>query len=63
MTALLVVDHPEHWPVTIPGAEVISADDYLRLVYEDRWFTKPPGYTLDRTPRGVRLYEGSTSLP
>jgi glutathione synthase/RimK-type ligase-like ATP-grasp enzyme len=30
MTALLVVDHPEQWPLRIPGAEVISADDYLR---------------------------------
>jgi glutathione synthase/RimK-type ligase-like ATP-grasp enzyme len=30
MTALLVVDHPEQWPVEIPGAEVISADAYLR---------------------------------
>jgi glutathione synthase/RimK-type ligase-like ATP-grasp enzyme len=30
MTALLVVDHPEHWPLSIPAAEVISADDYLR---------------------------------
>ena len=30
MTALLVVDHPEHWPLSIPAAEVIGADDYLR---------------------------------
>jgi glutathione synthase/RimK-type ligase-like ATP-grasp enzyme len=30
MTTLLVVDHPEQWPLRIPGAEVISADDYLR---------------------------------
>lgn len=30
MTALLVVDHPEQWPLEIPGAEVISADAYLR---------------------------------
>jgi len=29
MTALLIVDHPEQWPLRIPGAEVISADDYL----------------------------------
>ncbi len=27
---MLVVDHPEQWPLRIPGAEVISADDYLR---------------------------------
>ncbi len=38
-------------------------DEYLRLVYDDRWFTKPPGYTLDRTPRGVSLYSGSIKLP
>jgi glutathione synthase/RimK-type ligase-like ATP-grasp enzyme len=30
MTALLIVDHPEQWPLEIPSAEVISADDYLR---------------------------------
>jgi glutathione synthase/RimK-type ligase-like ATP-grasp enzyme len=30
MTALLIVDHPEHWPLRIPSAQVISADDYLR---------------------------------
>ena len=30
MTALLIVDHPEQWPLQIPSAEVISADDYLR---------------------------------
>ena len=30
MTTLLVVDHPEQWPLRISGAEVISADHYLR---------------------------------
>ena len=30
MTALLIVDDPEEWPLKIPAAEVISADDYLR---------------------------------
>ena len=30
MTALLVVDHPEQWPLKFPSAEVISADTYLR---------------------------------
>jgi glutathione synthase/RimK-type ligase-like ATP-grasp enzyme len=30
VTALLIVDHPEQWPLEIPGAEVVSADDYLR---------------------------------
>jgi glutathione synthase/RimK-type ligase-like ATP-grasp enzyme len=30
MTALLIVDDPKEWPLKIPAAEVISADDYLR---------------------------------
>jgi glutathione synthase/RimK-type ligase-like ATP-grasp enzyme len=30
MTALIVVDHPEEWPLTFAAAEVISADSYLR---------------------------------
>ena len=30
MTALIVVDHPEEWPLTFTAAEVISADAYLR---------------------------------
>jgi hypothetical protein len=30
MTALIVVDHPEQWPVSIRAAEVVSADAYLR---------------------------------
>jgi glutathione synthase/RimK-type ligase-like ATP-grasp enzyme len=30
MTALLIVDHPEQWPLNFPAAEVISADAYLR---------------------------------
>jgi len=30
MTALLIVDHPQQWPLQIPSAEVISADEYLR---------------------------------
>jgi len=25
MTAFIVVDHPEQWPLQFPGAEVISA--------------------------------------
>jgi glutathione synthase/RimK-type ligase-like ATP-grasp enzyme len=32
MTVLLIVDHPEQWPLKIPSAEVISADAYLRDV-------------------------------
>jgi len=30
MTALIVVDHPEEWPLQLAAAEVISADTYLR---------------------------------
>jgi glutathione synthase/RimK-type ligase-like ATP-grasp enzyme len=30
MTALIVVDHPEEWPLKFAAAEVISADAYLR---------------------------------
>jgi glutathione synthase/RimK-type ligase-like ATP-grasp enzyme len=30
MTALIIVDHPEQWPLKIRSAEVVSADSYLR---------------------------------
>jgi glutathione synthase/RimK-type ligase-like ATP-grasp enzyme len=30
MTAFIVVDDPEQWPLEVQGAQVISADDYLR---------------------------------
>ena len=30
MTAFIVVDHPEQWPLHVQGAEVIDADAYLR---------------------------------
>jgi 4-hydroxybutyrate CoA-transferase len=33
-------------------------DDLLRFVYENPLFTKPIGYTLGRTPRGVIMYDG-----
>jgi 4-hydroxybutyrate CoA-transferase len=39
------------------------SDDYMRYVYEDQLFTKPIGFSLDKTPKGVILYEGSTKLP
>lgn len=29
MTTLLVVENPKHWPLTIPGTEVIAARQYL----------------------------------
>ena len=28
--------------------------------YEDPLFTKPVGYTLDRTPFGVKMYPGGS---
>ena len=31
MSALLIVDNPKRWPLTIPGVEVISSGDYLTL--------------------------------
>jgi 4-hydroxybutyrate CoA-transferase len=37
-------------------------DDFLRSVVDDPLFTKPVGFSLDRTPRGVRMYDGRTSL-
>ena len=30
----------------------------LRAIYEDPLFTKPVGYTLDKTPFGVKMYSG-----
>lgn len=37
-------------------------DDFLRSVYEDPLFTKPIGVYLDKTPRGVKFYEGGIKL-
>lgn len=37
-------------------------DDFLRDVYEDPFFTKPVGYSLDKTPYGVTMYQGSTKI-
>jgi acyl-CoA hydrolase len=37
-------------------------DDFLRYVVDDPLFTKPVGYTLDMTPRGVIPYGGSIKL-
>jgi acyl-CoA hydrolase len=39
------------------------SDDFQRYVFEDRLFTKPTGYSLDKTPRGVILYDGGIKLP
>jgi acyl-CoA hydrolase len=37
-------------------------DDFLRSVVDDPLFTKPFGFSLDRIPRGVRMYEGRIGL-
>jgi 4-hydroxybutyrate CoA-transferase len=37
-------------------------EDLLRFVYENPLFTKPIGYTLDRTPRGVIMYDGNLRI-
>ena len=37
-------------------------DDYLRSVVDDPLFTKPIGFSLDRIPRGVRLYSGKIGI-
>ena len=29
MIALVVVDNPKHWPLTIPGTEIVAAREYL----------------------------------
>jgi 4-hydroxybutyrate CoA-transferase len=39
------------------------SDDFQRYVFEDELFTKPTGYSLDKTPKGVILYEGNIKLP
>ena len=36
--------------------------DFLRTVYEDQLFTKPIGFSLDKTPRGVIPYDGRIKL-
>ena len=37
-------------------------DEFLRGVVDDSLFTKPIGFTLDKAPRGVRMYDGRISL-
>jgi acyl-CoA hydrolase len=37
-------------------------DAYLRDLYEDAMFTKPLGFTLDKTPRGVLPYTGKIKI-
>jgi hypothetical protein len=34
----------------------------LKSIYDDRLFTKPFGFALGRTPRGVTMYEGSLKI-
>jgi acyl-CoA hydrolase len=36
--------------------------DFQRYVFEDQLFTKPTGYSLDKTPKGVILYDGGIKL-
>ncbi len=38
------------------------SEDLTRYVYEDQFFTKPIGLDLDKTPKGVTLYDGQTTL-
>ncbi|MBW2489314.1 MAG: acetyl-CoA hydrolase/transferase family protein [Deltaproteobacteria bacterium] len=38
------------------------SDDLMRYVYDDRLFTKPIGFSLDKIPKGVTLYDGPTTL-
>jgi 4-hydroxybutyrate CoA-transferase len=38
------------------------SDDFMRYVYEDQLFTKPIGFSLDKTPKGVILYKGPIKL-
>jgi acyl-CoA hydrolase len=37
-------------------------DDFLRHVYEDPLFTKPFGFSLDKIPKGVIMYDGDIKL-
>ena len=37
-------------------------DDFLRYVVDDPLFTKPVGYKLDMTPRGVMEYKGNVKI-
>ena len=76
MTALLIVDHPELWPLEIPSAEVISADAYLRerrfselkqaRVYNlcDSYGYQTAGYyvSLLATARGHRTMPGVATI-
>jgi glutathione synthase/RimK-type ligase-like ATP-grasp enzyme len=76
MTALIVVDHPEEWPLKFAAAEVISADDYLRderraaqrnvRVYNlcDSYEYQTAGYyvSLLATARGHRTMPGVATI-
>ena len=37
-------------------------DEFLRGVVDDPLFTKPIGFSLEKTPRGVRMYRGKIGL-
>jgi acyl-CoA hydrolase len=38
------------------------SENFMRNIYEDQLFTKPIGFSLDKTPKGVILYEGNIKL-
>jgi len=38
------------------------SDDLMRYVNEDQLFTKPSGFSLDKTPKGVTLYDGRIKI-
>ena len=76
MTALLIVEQPDLWPLKIPSAEVVSADDYLRgerfstlrqaRIYNlcDSYAYQSVGYyvSLLATARGHRTMPGVTTI-
>jgi glutathione synthase/RimK-type ligase-like ATP-grasp enzyme len=76
MSQLIVVDHPEQWPLKIRAADVISAEDYLRnprfserrrlRVYNlcDSYRYQSVGYyvSLLATARGHRTLPGVTTI-
>jgi glutathione synthase/RimK-type ligase-like ATP-grasp enzyme len=76
MTALLIVEQPDQWPLHIPSAEVVSADAYLRderystlrqaRVYNlcDSYAYQSAGYyvSLLATARGHRTMPSVTTI-
>jgi 4-hydroxybutyrate CoA-transferase len=48
--AIASIAHPEY------------RDEYLKNIYDDPMFTKPPGSRLGQKPQGVTMYEGPIKL-